>query len=227
MLPNYATATPHPRPSTYRPILAGMDANAADPPKDPAAAAEARLRSLITRLAGHDEAALGEFYDATHARVHGLALRITRQRQSAEDVTAEVFWQVWREAPRYDPARGTPLAWLLTIARSRALDTLRRADPAATDPEPENLLADAAAPDGDPADLLAATERGHRLHAALATLDPLPRQLLALAFFSGRSHEEIAAQSALPLGTVKSLIRRALAVLKRALADCDHQESPL
>lgn len=213
-------------------ILAGMcpprspqdDAAATDvagAPPGPSAepdAGEARLRALIARVAGQDEAALGELYDLTHGRVHGIALRITRRREVAEEVTEDAYWQVWRQALRFDPARGNALAWLLTIARSRALDTLRRADPAEMHPEPQTLAETALAPDGDPQDLLAATQRDRALHAALATLDALPRQLLALAFFRGLTHEEIAAQTALPLGTVKSHIRRALAALKGALA---------
>jgi RNA polymerase sigma-70 factor (ECF subfamily) len=108
--------------------------------------------------------------------------------------------------------------WLLTIARSRALDCLRRADEADTHPEPETLVAAEAAHEGDPQDLLEAIERGQALHAALETLDALPRQLLALAFFRGLTHEEIAEHTALPLGTVKSHIRRTLTALRGVLA---------
>ena len=223
---------PHPAVANRPDILAGMCLPRS--PQDPAAemevagslpaasagpdAGELRLRALIARVAGHDEAALGELYDLTHGRVHGIALRITRRREVAEEVTEDAYWQVWRQALRFDPARGNAMAWLLTIARSRALDTLRRADPAEAHPEPETLADADFAPSGDPQDLLAATQRDRALHAALATLDALPRQLLALAFFRGLTHEEIATQTALPLGTVKSHIRRALAVLKGALA---------
>ncbi len=180
---------------------------------------ELRLRALIARIAKQDEAALGELYDATQGRVHGVALRITRNVQLAEEVAEDTFWQVWRQALRYDESRGNAMAWLLTIARSRALDALRRDDEAEAHPEPEALLADAPSGEGDPQDLLAATERDRAVHAALATLDVLPRQLLALAFFRGLTHEEIAAQTALPLGTVKSHIKRSLAVLKGLLAN--------
>lgn len=178
---------------------------------------EACLRSLIERIGRSDEEALGALYDATHARVHGLALRITRCRETAEEVTEDTYWQVWRQALRFDPARGCASAWLLTIARSRALDSLRSADQAEAHAEPEALIAAEFSGDGDPQDLFAATQRERAVHTALATLDVLPRQLLALAFFRGLTHEEIAAQTALPLGTVKSHIRRALAALKRVL----------
>lgn len=182
------------------------------PPSD-----EPMLRGWIAAIARGDEHALGCLYDATLGRVYGLALRITRNAQAAEEVTEDVYWQVWRQALRFDPARGNAMTWLLTIARSRALDSLRRDDEADAHPEPETLIAAEAAHEGDPQDLLEATQRHEALHAALATLDALPRQLLALAFFRGLTHEEIAQQTALPLGTVKSHIRRALTALRGVL----------
>lgn len=180
-------------------------------------AEEARLRGWIAAIALGNEPALGDLYDATLGRVYGLALRITRNAQAAEEVAEDVYWQVWRQALRFDPARGNAMSWLLTITRSRALDSLRREDEADAHPEPETLIVAEAADDGDPQDLFEATQRSHALHAALATLDALPRQLLALAFFRGLTHEEIALQTALPLGTVKSHIRRALATLRGVL----------
>lgn len=181
-------------------------------------ASELHLRNLIGRIAQGDELALGALYDHTLGRVYGLALRITRNRQTAEEVAEDVFFQVWRQALRFDAERGNAMAWILTIARSRALDSLRRADQAEPHAEPEILLADDQSIDGDPQDLLAATQRNDRLHAALAALDVVPRQLIALAFFRGLTHEEIAAEAAMPLGTVKSLIRRSLATLKSVLS---------
>lgn len=171
---------------------------------------EALLRGFIAGMGAGDESALGGLYDATVRRVFGLALRITRNPQMAEEVAEEVFWQAWRQALRFDATRGNAMAWLLTMTRSRALDALRRADDADLHPEPETLTQLEAACDGDPQNLLDALQRNQALHAALETLDALPRQLLSLAFFRGLTHEEIASQSALPLGTVKSHIRRAL-----------------
>lgn len=179
---------------------------------------ELRLREWIARISRGDELALGQFYDATIGRVYGLALRITRNAQLAEEVAEDVYWQVWRQALRFDAARGHAIGWLLTITRSRALDSLRRGDEAQPHPEPESLITGEVSSDGNPQDLLEAVQRDHQLHAALATLDALPRQLLALAFFRGLTHEEIATHCALPLGTVKSHIRRALAALRRVLS---------
>ncbi|HMW56357.1 MAG TPA: sigma-70 family RNA polymerase sigma factor [Accumulibacter sp.] len=185
---------------------------------------EARLQACIARIVHQDEQALAELYEALAGRVYGLALRITRQVQTAEEVTEDAFWQVWRQAPRFDSARGSVLAWVLTIARSRALDALRRRDPAETLDEEQH--ADQRGAENDPQDLLLAVQRQHRLHAALQDLDPLPRQLLALAFFRDLSHEEIACQMCLPLGTVKSHIRRALLRLRRLLG-ADDPRTPM
>lgn len=190
------------------------------------------LAALLVRIARHDEGddqrALEALYRATVGRVYGMALRILRKAEDAEDATEEVFFQVWRQAARFDPARGRPLGWLLTLARSRALDQLRRRDPALIHPEPEALHGNEPEDEAegrDPQDLLVATRAHRSLHRALTALEPLPRELVALAFFRGLSHEEIASQTALPLGTVKSHIRRALAMLRAALSP-DLEQSP-
>jgi RNA polymerase sigma-70 factor (ECF subfamily) len=152
-------------------------------------------------------------------------LRIVRIGALAEEVVEDVFWQVWREAPRFDTQRGRVLAWLLAIARSRAIDALRRiertraSEVAVDDDTTLDALADAPERSDDPLDLLAAAQHHARLHALLASLDPLPRQLLTLAFFRGCTHDEIAAQTGLPLGTVKSHIRRTLTTLRDQLTD--------
>ena len=190
-----------------------------------AAADEACLRRWIARVVHQDQQALAELYETMAGRVYGLALRITRQVQTAEEVTEDCFWQVWRQAPRFDPERGAAVAWIMTIARSRALDALRRADTA--EPLGEDRLAAIEAGDGsDPHDMLDAVEKQHRLHAALRDLEPLARQLVALAFFRGLSHEEIAGQTGLPLGTVKSHIRRALLRLRELLGSAPGSANP-
>jgi len=189
------------------------------------AADEACLRDWIARVVRQDQQALAELYETMAGRVYGLALRITRQVQVAEEVTEDCFWQVWRQAPRFDPARGAAVAWIMTIARSRALDALRRAD--TTELLGDVRLANIEVEQGnDPQDLLDAVEKQNRLHAALRDLEPLPRQLVALAFFRGLSHEEIAAQMDLPLGTVKSHIRRALLRLRELLGSAPGEANP-
>lgn len=173
-------------------------------------AVDAQLQTWVTAIATHDEQALANLYEATLSRVYGIALRITRNAQAAEEVSKDVYWQVWREAPRFDAQRGNVIAWLLTIARSRALDYLRKADDTELCEEPELLLAHEPSHEGDPQDLLAATQNNLKLNQALQQLEPMQHQLVALAFFRGLTHEEIAAFTDMALGTVKSHIRRAL-----------------
>lgn len=178
-------------------------------------AQETALREALAGIVGRREDALARFYDATVSRVYGLALRITSRVDAAEEVTADVYMQVWNQAERFDQGRGSVLAWLLTICRSRAIDHLRRADEAESWAEPPEVAGTTAQ---DPQDLLMAMESGSAVTMALQALPALQRQLLALAFFRGSTHEEIAAHFQLPLGTVKTHIRKALAGLRRTLA---------
>ncbi len=181
-------------------------------------AADAALAALIRRMSAADEPAFAAFYDATLGKVYGLALRITGRPDAAEDVVAEVYHQAWRQAASYDPARGRPLTWLLTLTQSRALDNLRRRDAADSHPEPETLAEAQTDATSDPLDLLLTLERDSAIHGALARIVPIQRQLLALAFYRDLSHREIADHAHLPLGTVKTHIRKALLALHSALA---------
>ena len=188
---------------------------------------EAQLVAWIEAVCDQDERALSALYDATLSRVYGLVLRIVRRPAWAEEVVEDTYFQVWRQAARFDASRGKALTWLLSMARSRAIDALRREDRFTH----ESLDADDApeVPDastGSPDDLIEAA-RGHELlHRALLDLGPQPRQLVALAFFRGLSHEEIAEQTSLPLGTVKSQIRRSLLTLRDVLGDAGFQALP-
>ncbi len=182
---------------------------------------DGQLVALFARIVHQDQRALERLYDTTAARVHGLVLRIVGGRALAEEVVEDTFWQVWRQAVRFDPARGRPMSWLLAMARSRAIDALRRDQRFRHDELPGDDAAGGAECAPPPQDLLAATREHAAVHAALAALDARSRQLVALAFFRGLTHEEIALQQALPLGTVKSLIRRALQQLRRALEASD------
>lgn len=183
------------------------------------------LGRLIQRVAGRDERALEDLYDATSARVHGLVLRITQQGALAEEVVEETYWQVWRQALRFDPLRGRPLTWLLAMARSRAIDALRRDRRYAHDELPDDDAAAEALAAPPAQDLVDASRSDERLHRAVAALDARSRQLIALAFFRGLTHEEIARQESVPLGTVKSVIRRAMQQL-RSRMEQPLQESP-
>jgi RNA polymerase sigma factor (sigma-70 family) len=189
-------------------------------PAPPAAAAaldDAELADLIRRIVARDEKALEALYDATCARVHGLALRFVQRRALAEEVVEDTFWQVWRQAPRFDAERGRPMTWLLAMARSRAIDALRRDERFRHDELAEDGIAEDADEMPAPPEALDLARGAHALQAALAALEPKARQLVTLAFFRGLTHEEIAGQEAMPLGSVKSTIRRSLLQLRRTL----------
>lgn len=174
------------------------------------------LTELLQRIAQGDQSAFTTLYHATHALVYGLALRIVRDQPEAEDVTIEVYLQVHRQAARYNPARGTPAAWLLTLTRSRAIDCLRRE----TVQGQRMSLPDAMpcpAPLSDPETQSVATERRIMVRKALAALSKEQRQVLEIAYYTGLSHSQIAAQLGQPLGTVKTRIRIGLAALRAQL----------
>ena len=125
------------------------------------------LCELVARIATSDERALGMLYDATVSRVYSMARSITHNLQCAEAVTEDVYWQVWRQALRFDRQRGPVLAWLLTLARSGGLAHLRRRDETATQPDPHTIVDDADEPPPNPAHLLSTTVRADGLRALL------------------------------------------------------------
>lgn len=181
------------------------------------ASPEGGLCALVTRIANRDSAALEALYDLSAARLYGLARRITGEAGAAEEVVADTYWQIWQQADRYDATRGQVLAWLLTICRSRALDWRRRQDRAETHAEPERLRPDLYEGENNPVDLLHAMQRASRVHTALARLEETPRRLLTLAFFQGLTHQEISTQTGMPLGSVKTVLRKTMLVLREDL----------
>ncbi len=185
-------------------------------PSPPRAALRADpLAECVVRMAAGDQAALAQVYDATVSRVHALAYRMLGSVPAAEEVVSDVYFQAWRTAASYDRSRSAVQTWLLVMCRSRALDALRARDPSSPAIGLEGF--DPPAEDCDPQDLLESVERDSRLRACVAALIPVQRQLVALAFYRGYSHSEIAAFSQLPLGSVKSHIRSALRHIRLAL----------
>ena len=170
---------------------------------------------LLSRLYAGDVAALDGLYTIHSGYVMAVALRILRSREEAEEVVQEVFWQLWKGKARYDPRRGKVSTWLFTIARSRALDRLRRRREL-SNRDPLELLSEEAASDDPEVDAFVG-ERRSRVLTALATLTDGQRRSIELAFYSGLTHSEIAARTGEPLGTVKSRIKRGLARLRDAL----------
>lgn len=175
------------------------------------------LQALIAGILKQDQRAFSALFKVMSARVLSLALRITGNIQLAEEVTEDTFFQIWRQAPRFDPTRGTAKTWILTIARSRALDARRKVQPFASEPDFETDVENNSQHPDNPCDLLSAVEENQMLYSVINALEPIPRQLITLAFFKGLSHEEIAIHVQLPLGTVKSHLRRAIVKLREAL----------
>ena len=173
----------------------------------------AELAALLLRCAEGDRAAFRRLYDLQSARLYAIALRITRQSATAADAVHDAFLQVWQYAARFDPSRGNPEAWLLSLVRYRALDIARRG----AREMPGLELPEAADPDPDPLARLIGTTEGEALHRCLETLEPERRRLVLMAFVDGLTHIELAARLRQPLGTVKSWIRRALISLKQCL----------
>lgn len=171
------------------------------------------LADLLRLVAAGDRAAFRRLYDRVGGRLYGVALRITREAPLAADAVHDAFLQVWRNAGRFEAGRGTPEAWLLSLVRYRALDIARRRGretPSDDLPEPADEAPDALA-------RLASSEGAAALRACLAQLEAERRRLLLLAFVDGLSHSEVAARMRMPLGTVKSWIRRSLQTLRLCL----------
>lgn len=170
----------------------------------------------MERAADGDQSAMAQLYDASSARVFGLAVRILRDRNAAEDAVVEVYAQAWRDASRFDVERGNARAWLLMMARSRAIDILR-----SRRREPSSELLDAAgevhSAGPGPEDQSSELQRGNYLRAALENLHPEQREAIELAYFSDFSHSQIASKLGQPLGTIKSRIRSGMMVLRELL----------
>lgn len=196
------------------------DPSSRDAARVAAQAQQALLAPLVARMAQADESALAEFYDATVKKVYGLALRICGSPAVAEEVVADTFFQAWTASARYEPSRGRVMAWLLVMARSRAIDAYHARDKAMPHEAPETLVEESDQPNTAGVDaLLESMQSNAALQATLGRLSPVQRQLIALAFYQGLSHSEIATHIGLPLGTVKAHIRRALVTLRGALGD--------
>jgi RNA polymerase sigma-70 factor (ECF subfamily) len=186
----------------------------------PAAADSTDLAELIGGVCREEQAALDQLYSLTISRVYALALRIVRNEADAEEVSCDVYQQVWRSARQWNPRRGSPLQWIMVIARTRALDTYRTRRWQRAQVHLDEAV-DAYQGQAEPSvqELLEAFEAGSEVHAALSRLSAEQARLVGLAFFEGLTHPEIAERTQLPLGTVKSHIQRGLAALRKALAD--------
>ena len=182
------------------------------------------LSTLLARAGLGDRAAFATLYQRTSSHLYAVVLRINRDRGQAEDVLQEVYVNVWRAAQGFDAAQSQPLTWLTSIARNRAIDSLRRAQTQphlqtahASDDEDSDVYDTVADSAPGPLDLLSRASDARALSHCMQALSASQRQSVALAFYDGLSHAEVAEQMRQPLGTVKSWVRRALLSLKSCL----------
>jgi RNA polymerase sigma-70 factor (ECF subfamily) len=172
------------------------------------------LNRTLSAVGQEDREAFAALYKMASARVFGVILRMVRDRAEAEDLLQDVFVTVWRRASAFDPARGSAMTWLITLARNRTIDRLREHRETALD-EPEALAIPSEDP--TPAALAEASQARQRLEACMQRLEPQQRGVVREAFFSGASYSELASRLSVPLGTMKSWIRRSLMQLKMCL----------
>ncbi|WP_245644607.1 ECF RNA polymerase sigma factor SigK [Nocardioides jensenii] len=174
------------------------------------------LADLFRRAARGDESAFTALYDATAARVHGLVLRVVRDPAQAEEVTQEAYLEVWRTSSRFDPARGSALSWLMTIAHRRAVDRVRSAEASHRRDTSYHDQSDSIPHDATAEAATTALEAA-RVRHAMQSLTEVQREALELAYFGGYTHTEVASMLDLPVGTAKTRIRDGLIRLRDAM----------
>jgi RNA polymerase sigma-70 factor (ECF subfamily) len=171
------------------------------------------LAELLKLSARGDQAAFARLYDAVSARVFGLALRVVRDPAQSEEVTQEALLEIWRTASRFDPDRGSPMAWMLTIVHRKAVDRVRSAE-AATRRDTTYHQHNQAVDHDATADAAHASLEAKRVRTALGSLTEVQREALELAYFGGYTHTEVATMLDLPVGTAKTRIRDGLIRLR-------------
>jgi RNA polymerase sigma-70 factor (ECF subfamily) len=197
----------------------GQVSPGASSPEEASAAATGTsdvLASLLKRAGRGDKDAFAELYDATSARVYGLAVRVVRDPAQAEEVAQESFLEIWRGSARFDASRGSAIAWILTIVHRKAVDRVRSAEAASrrdTTYQRQNQLVE----HDTTADAAHASLEARRVRSALSSLTDVQRQAVELAYFGGYTHTEVASMLDLPLGTAKTRIRDGLIRLRDAM----------
>ncbi len=178
--------------------------------------ADGDLADLLRRVAARDEAAFAALYRQTSAKLYGVVARILSRGDAGAEALQEAYVRIWEKAGDFDPAKGSPLAWMATIARNRALDEVRRVRPASLEDMPEGFE-----PAASPVDPLASRERSEGLTALLACLGKLDeekRSAVLLAYYHGASREALSKRFGRPVPTIKTWLHRSLAQLRDCLA---------
>lgn len=178
------------------------------------------LARLMAATAAEDQAAFAELYDLTRRKLFGVALTVLRRRDLAEDVLQEAYIRVWRNAARFDPARGTAITWMATIVRNLAIDVKRSPAAAATD---DAALMVIPFNGRNALDQVEASDDERRLRDALGTLDPMRRKLVIAAYIQGQSREQLAQRFGAPVNTIKTWLRRAVLDM-RAVLEADGEQ---
>jgi RNA polymerase sigma-70 factor (ECF subfamily) len=180
-------------------------------------AARSALAADIARVAIGDEAAMGAVYARTSARIYALLLRMLPNKATAEEVLQETYLAVWRSAGQFASGRASPMSWLITIARNKAIDRLRSDQPKVRNQSLDDLAWEPSDPSPSALTRIQAEDEERRLHWCLDQLEARQQEAIRVAFFNGLTYEEIAHRANVPLGTMKSWIRRGLQRLKACL----------
>ena len=186
--------------------------------QDIAPAPEREWPDLIAKIERGDQEAFSRLYDQSSPHIYGLVLRMVNQPQIAEEVTMDVYVQVWKQAQGYNLNRGTPMGWLVTLARSRAIDRLRSGRVERVHVTSIEEIGGLESEEANPEDQSSGRQRAEIVRTALTILPREQRESLMLAYFGGYSQSEISKQLGIPLGTVKTRIRMAMIRLREALA---------
>ena len=198
-------------------VISTMGGPAPRPDRGDADAARQRLVEALVATGEEDRSAFRTLYTLTSAKLFGVCLRICGDRQAAEDVLSDVYLTIWKRAGAFEPGRASPISWLATIARNRAIDWRRSTGRAA--PVRVEDIADLADDRASAEEVMLVDERAAQLYGCLDQLDQRQQDAIRTAFFDGLTYAELAARDAVPLGTMKSWVRRGLLRLKDCLGD--------